>query len=158
MPTRIAAAVLLAMLLSSSAGAQTNSDTSCGQKLSEQLRRFNEQCLAELVTFTASLPKGNARIASEKDKYYVRLVRAGNELQGEAVSKQNLPFVKPETEDALKNLGWTPPEVEFGGYKRVFGEAEVRSGVAARELAKALQAYGLTAGEAISVTVAESDT
>ena len=148
---------LLAALLASGAGAQTSSDTSCAQKLSEQLRRFNEQCVSEFVTFTASLPKGNGRIASERDKYYVRLVRAGEGLEAESVSRQNLPFVTREMEDALKALGWTPPDVEFGGYKRVFAAADVRSGTAAQEVVKALQAYGLSTGEAISITVSEAD-
>ena len=157
MSTRVAAVLLCSTLLASAAGAQTNPDTSCAQKLSEQLRRFNEQCISELVTFTASLPKGNGRIASERDKYYVQVVRAGDGLEAESVSRQNFPFVKRETEEALKALGWTPPDVEFGGYKRAFAAADVRSGTAAQEVAKALQAYGLTSGEAISITVTETD-
>jgi hypothetical protein len=121
------------------------------------LRRFNEQCLTEVVTFTGSLPKGSARIASEKDKYYVTVSRSGNGVEAESVSRQNFPYTKPETEQALKSLGWTPPEVEFGGFKRAFGDADVRSGSAAQEIAKALQAFGMKTGEAISVTVAEAE-
>ena len=157
MVKRAAAFLFFSALLASGADAQTNPDTSCAQKLSEQLRRFNEQCISELVTFTASLPKGSGRIASERDKYYIQLVRAGEGLEAESVSKQNFPYLKRETEDALKALGWTPPDVEFGGYKRVFEVADVRSGAAAQEVAKALQAYGLATGEAISITVTEAD-
>jgi hypothetical protein len=78
-------------------------------------------------------------------------------MQAESVSRQNFPYVKPETEQALKSLGWTPPEVEFGGFKREFGEGDVKSGSAAQEIAKALQAFGMTPGEAISVTAAETE-
>lgn len=154
---RTLAACVAAVILVGSAAAQTGDDTSCAQKLDQQLRRFNEQCVAQLVTFTESLPKGSARIASEKDKYYVSISRTGNGMQAESVSRQNFPYVKPETEQALKSLGWTPPEVEFGGFKREFGEGDVKSGSAAQEIAKALQAFGMTPGEAISVTAAETE-
>ena len=149
-------ALIAAVLLPPGAGAQTGGEA-CAQKLDAQLRRFSEQCVKDLVAFTASLPKGEARIASEKDKYYVRILRTENGLQGETVSKQNFPFLKPETETALKALGWTPPDVEFGGFKRIFAEPEVRSGSAALDVVKALQAYGIGPGEAVSVTVSEAE-
>lgn len=150
-------AALAAALSVNPARAQTGSEPSCAQKLDAQLRRFSEQCVKDLIGFTASLPKGQARIASEKEKYYVRILRTETGLEGETVSKQNFPFLKPETETALKALGWTPPDVEFGGFKRNFGESDVRSGSAAAEVVKALQAYGLTPGEAVSVTIGEGE-
>lgn len=145
-------------LLSPAAEAQTGEAASCAQRLDAQLRRLSEQCVQDLVGFTASLPKGNARIASEKDKYYIRLRHLENGLQAECVSKENFPYMKPDTEAQLKALGWTPPDVEFGGFKRSFTEADVRSGVVARALLEALRAYGMAPGEAISVTISQGDT
>lgn len=138
------------------AQAQTGNEASCGQKLDAQLRRFSEECVRDVVSFTASLPKGDARIASEADKYYVRILRGENGLGAETVSKQNLPYLKPETEVALKALGWTPPDVEFGGFKRSFTDADVRSGVAAEAVVRALETFGLKAGEATAVSVSEA--
>ena len=150
-----AALIGAVVVLPPGAGAQTGGEASCAQKLDAQLRRFSEQCVKDLVSFTASLPKGEARIASEKDKFYVRLLRTENELGGETVSKQNFPYLKPETETALKALGWMPPDVEFGGFKRTFTDADVRSGTAAQDVVKTLEAFGLKAGDATSVSVSE---
>jgi hypothetical protein len=148
------ASLAAALALASAAMAQTGSDTSCAERSDQQLRRFNEQCIGQVLAFTETMPKGSATIASEKDKYYVKISRAGGGLQAESVSRQNFPYLKPETEQALKSLGWTPPDVEFGGFKREFGDQDVKSGGAAQEIAKALQAFGMMPGEAISITVA----
>ena len=149
------AAALLA--LASTAQAQTGSPNSCAERLDQQLRRFSEQCIGQVVGFVQTLPRGSATIASEQHKYYVKLSRTPNGLQAESVSRQNFPYLKPETEQALKSLGWTPPEVEFGGFKRVFSQQDLRSESAAQEIAKALQAFGLASGEAISLTVTEAE-
>ena len=151
-----AAAILVAAAMGPTADAQTAGEPTCAEKLTEQLRRFNEQCIGDLVTFTAAMPKGVTRIASEKDKYYVELSTKDNGLQGESVSKQNYPFLTAETESKLKDLGWTPPDVEHGGFKRMFGDQDVKSGRAAQAVIQALQAYGMQPGEAISVTVTEA--
>ena len=151
-----AATIFALAAMGQTAGTQTTEEPSCAQKLTEQLRRFNEQCIGDLVTFTAALPKGVTRIASEKDKYYVELSTKENGLQGEAVSKQNYPFLTADTENKLKELGWTPPDVEFGGFKRLFGDQDLKSGRAAQAVVQALQAYGMKPGEAISVTVTEA--
>lgn len=151
------AASVAVVLLFGSASAQTGGDTSCAQRLDQQLRRLSEQCVAQLVMFTGSLPKGSARIASEKDKYYVSISRTADGVLAESVSRQNFPFMKPEIEQTLKALGWTPPDVEFGGFKREFAQGDVQSGGAAREIVKALQAFGIAPGEAISLTVAEGE-
>lgn len=154
----IAVLVIAAMIARGEAAkAQTNDEASCAQKLTEQLRRINEKCIRDLVAFTASLPKGSARIASEKDRYYVDLSRAEDGLRGESVSKQNFAFMTAETQDKLKVLGWTPPDVEFGGFKRMFSNQDVQSGAAAQDVIKALEAYGMKTGEAISVSVAEGE-
>lgn len=125
---------------------------SCGERLTDQLRRFNEKCLNDVVAFIASSPSGSARILNEAEKYWVKIARNGDGLQAEAVSKTNYPLMKPDTETALKNLGWNAPEEEFGNFKKVFARELIGNGAAAQELAKALQAYGMSAGEAISVT------
>lgn len=149
--------IATALVLGTAARAQTGSGTSCAEQVDEQLRRFSEQCIGEVLTKTQALPNGSARIASEKDKYFIKLSRVPNGLEAESVSRQNDPYLKPETEQALKALGWTPPEVEFGGFKRRFGDADVRSGGAAREIVKAFQAFGLMPGEAISITVGATE-
>jgi hypothetical protein len=60
-----------------------------------------------------------------------------------------------ETADTLKKLGWNPPDNEAGNFTRRFGaEAPART---AESIAETLEAYGLTKGEAISLTVAIPD-
>ena len=83
---------------------------SCSGKMTEQLRRFNEQCLTDLVSFVASQPKASARVLGEKLKFSVQLTRTGAGLDAEAVSRANFPFMEAKTADALKQLGWSPPE------------------------------------------------
>jgi hypothetical protein len=129
----------------------------CGEKLTNQLRRFSEKCLADLVAYVGSAPKGSARILNETEKYWIKLGRTDEGLRAEGVSKAEYPFLKPDTEAGLKTLGWKPPENEFGSFWKVFGRAEVSSGTAAEELAKALRAYGITPGEAISITAGPQD-
>src|SRR5215218_4269704 len=111
---------------------QPTESQSCSGKMTEQLRRFNEQCLTDLVSYVASQPKASARVLGEKLKFYVQLTRTGAGLDAEAVSRANFPFMEAKTADA-------PP---------------ART---AEELAKALSAYGLTSGEAMSLTIGTQD-
>jgi hypothetical protein len=62
-------------------------------------------------------------------------------------------LMKAETETALKQLGWSPPENESDNWKKHFSRDRVSAGAAAEDLAKALSAYGLRQGQAISLTV-----
>lgn len=139
------------------ASTQAGDEASCGQKLTQQLRRFNERCVGEAMAFAATLPQGSATIYSEKDKYFVKLSKAGTGLQGEAVSKQNYPLMTDETAGQLKALGWMAPDVEFGGFKKTFSDQDIRSGAAAQEVAKALRAYGMAPGDAIALTVSDHE-
>jgi hypothetical protein len=45
------------------AGAQTGDAQSCAEKLTEQLRRFSQKCVSDVVTFVASQPKMGADAA-----------------------------------------------------------------------------------------------
>jgi hypothetical protein len=121
--------------------------------MTEQLRRFNENCLSELVSFVASQSELSAKIFSENEKYYVALTRNDGELIAEAVSKFNYPLMKDDVANTLKQLGWTPPENEADDWKKQINGDDVRNGVAAEDIAKALAAYGLKKGEAIAVTI-----
>ena len=49
--------------------------------MTEQLRRFNEQCLTDLVSYVASQPKATARVLGEKLKFYVQLTRTDGRKQ-----------------------------------------------------------------------------
>jgi hypothetical protein len=64
--------------------------------------------------------------------------------------------MKPETADALKELGWMPPDNEAGNFRKRFA-ADAPPARTAEDLAKALSAYGLTSGEAMSLTVGTQD-
>jgi hypothetical protein len=129
---------------------------SCSGVMTEQLRRFNEQCLSDLVSFIASHPKATARILGEKSKFYVELTRTPNGLEGEAVSRANFPFMAEATAYKLKELGWSPPpDNEEGNFRKRYATDGVPR--TAEDLAKTLAAYGLNPGEAMSLTVARQD-
>jgi hypothetical protein len=138
---------------SGAALAQQGDEASCAGTMTQQLRRFSEKCLADLATFVASQPDMAAKVYSEKDKYFVSIIRTDDGLLAEAVSKFNAPFMKDETPEALKRLGWTPPENESDNWSKKISNDQVKSGAAAQELNQALAAYGLKPGEAISLTV-----
>ena len=138
------------------AGAQTG-EQSCAGPMTEQLRRLSEQCLSDLVAWVAAQPKARARILNEADKWFIQLVRTPQGIEAEAASKVNVPLMKPGTEEALRNLGWQPPDNEAGGYKKRFPADAAASRAAADDLAKAFAAYGLTRGAAISLTVGTQD-
>jgi hypothetical protein len=133
--------------------AAQQSDTSCAGLLTEQLRRFSEECLSELATYVATQPDMSARILGEKEKFYITVTRTDDGLLAEAVSKFNYPLMKEDAPDILKQLGWAPPENESDNWKKVISRANLGSAGVGQELAKALAAYGLKQGEAMSVTV-----
>src|SRR3954451_2792613 len=145
-----ALAVLLACIavgaVAPAALAQATPGESCGEKLTNQLRRFNEKCLGDLVAYVGAAPKGTARIVNEAEKYWIKLAHTDEGLRVEGVSKAEYPLMKPDTEAGLKALGWQPPEHECGSFRIVFGRAEVTSVAAAEELGKVLRAYGITPG------------
>lgn len=132
--------------------AQESQGQSCGESLTQQLRRFSEKCIADLVAFVVSTPDRSARIAGEAEKFYVALNRQDGKLVAEAVSKFNYPMLKPETAERLKQLGWAAPENESDNWKKDLGSTPNET--AARDIADALAAYGLKPGEAMSLTVA----
>jgi hypothetical protein len=151
---QVAALLISALPLGSiAASAQQAEAQSCAENLTQQLRRFSEKCLSDLVSYVASQPKMAAKIYSESEKYYITITRDGDGLRAEAVSKANYPLMKEEAETTLKQIGWTPPENESADWKKHFGGDRVRAGAAAEDLAKALSAYGMKQGEAISLTV-----
>ena len=78
-------------------------------------------------------------------------------MRAEAVSKANYPFMREEAAAALKANGWSAPDNEFGDFWRVFSADDVRRGGVAQELEKALGAYGLSPGEALSVSASDKD-
>ena len=135
------------------APAQQSEGQSCAERLTEQLRRFSEKCLADLVSYVASQPKMAAKIYGETEKYYILVAQDGDGVRAEAVSKFNFPLMKDETANALKQLGWQPPENESDNWKKRIDGDRIRSGAAAEDLGKALAAYGLKQGQAISLTV-----
>ena len=149
------AAVVIATWLAGSFGASAQGDDaqSCSERLTEQLRRYSEKCVTDLVAYVASEEKMAAKIYSENEKYYVTIARTGDGLLAQAVSKYNYPFMKSEIEGTLKQLGWAPPENESDNWKLKISGEDVRSGRAATEVSKALAAYGMKAGEAMSLTV-----
>ena len=150
----IKALLMLALVTGSSpARAQQNEAQSCAEKLTEQLRRFSEKCLSDLVAFVASQPKMAAKIYSETDKYFILVAHDGDGVRAEAVSKFNYPLMKDDTANTLKQLGWNPPENESDNWRKRIGGDRVKTGAAAEELAKALAAYGMAQGGAISLTV-----
>jgi hypothetical protein len=139
--------------VSGAAVAQQAEDTSCSGTMTQQLRRFSEKCLSDLVTFVASQPDMTAKVYSEKEKYFVSIIRTDDGLLAEAVSKFNYPLMKEDTPEALKRLGWMPPENESDNWNKKIPADQIRAGAAAPELSRALAAYGLKPGEAISLTV-----
>ena len=151
---RVAALVLSIPAVSSGAAvAQQEKEPSCAETMTEQLRRFSEKCLSDLISFVASQPDMSAKVYSEKEKYYIVLTRTGDGLLTEAVSKFNYPLMKEDAPEVLKRLGWTPPENESDNWNKKISSDQVRAGAAAQELSQALAAYGLKQGEAISLTV-----
>ena len=140
-------------MAASPASAQSDPGQSCGEPLTNQLRRFSEKCLADVVTFVVSQPKMGARILNDKEKSYVTLAQSDDGLLAEAVSKFNFPLMKDDTPEALKRLGWMAPENESDNWKKKFNGDAVKSGAAAEDIGKALAAYGLQPGEAISLTI-----
>ena len=130
---------------------------SCAERLTDQLRRFNEKCLTDLVSYVGLGPKNSARVLNESEKYWIKIVRTGDGVRAEAVSKANYPLMKAETETSLKALGWQAPDEEFGNFEKTFAREQIGNGAAAQDLAKALQAYGMSPGEAMSVTAGEQD-
>ena len=135
------------------APAQQGAEPSCAETLTEQLRRFSDKCVSDLVTYVASQPTMAAKIYSEKEKYYVALTRTDEGLLMEAVSKANHPLMKPDTPDLLKQLGWEAPENESDNWKKSVSRDAVRNGDASRQVIEALGAYGLKPGEAVSLTI-----
>jgi hypothetical protein len=150
---QVATVMLFAPALSGAAFAQQGDEPSCSGTMTQQLRRFSEKCLSDLVTFVASQPDMAAKIYSEKDKYFVSVIRTDDGLLAEAVSKFNYPLMKEDAPEALKRLGWMPPENESDNWNKKIPSDQVRAGAAAQELSRALAAYGLKQGEAISLTV-----
>ncbi|QQP92985.1 hypothetical protein IGS68_27810 (plasmid) [Skermanella sp. TT6] len=138
---------------SGGAAAQQPDRASCAGVMTEQSRSFTEDCLSDLATFVASQPEMAAKVYSEKDSSYVTLTRTDDGIRAEAVSKFNHPLMKADTPDILERLGWSAPENESDNWKKDIGSASLGNGGAARELGKALEAYGVKQGEAISLTV-----
>src|SRR5215207_6834976 len=94
------------------APAQADDGQMCAGLLTQQLRRFSDKCMSDLVGYVASHPQTGARISSEREKYHVTLIRDAKGFRAEAVSQFNFPMMKDETAAALKRLGWEPPENE----------------------------------------------
>jgi hypothetical protein len=151
---QVATVVLLASAAGSGAAvAQQGDEASCSGTMTQQLRRFSEKCLSDLVTFVASQPDMAAKVYSESEKYFVSVIRTEDGLLAEAVSQFNYPLMKEDTPEALKRLGWMPPENESDNWNKKIPSDRVRAGEAAQELSRALAAYGLKQGEAISLTI-----
>jgi hypothetical protein len=145
--------VLSLAFVPNTARAQQDDELSCAERMTEQLRRFNEKCLSDLVTYVTSQAGLAAKISAENEKYYVKLARNNDGLVAEAVSKFNYPLMKDDVASTLKQLGWIPPENESDNWKKLISSDDVKNGVAAEDIAKALAAYGLKKGEAIAVTI-----
>ena len=154
---KIVQAAALVLLIpaggSGAAVAQQQTEPSCAEAMTDQLRRFSEKCLSDLISFIASQPDMTAKVYSEKEKYYIVITRTNEGLLAEAVSKFNYPLMKADTPDILKQLGWAAPENESDNWKKTIGSDSARTSRAAQELSSALSAYGLKQGEAISLTV-----
>ncbi len=131
--------------------AQTGDAQSCAGPLTQQLRRFSEKCLGGLVAYVAAQPRAGAKISSERDNYYVLLVKDAKGFRIEAVSKFNYPMMPDETAARLKRLGWAVPENE-GDNLRKAADADKPADVA-HDTVEALQAYGMKPGDAVSLTV-----
>jgi hypothetical protein len=139
-------------LAPTAAKAQEDSQLCTGQ-LTQQLRRFSDKCISDLVGYVSSQSEMGARISSERENYYVLLVKDAKGFRAEAVSKFNFPMVRDETIDSLKRLGWAPPENEGDNWKKPIDADRANTGAAAEDVTKALEAYGLKKGEAISLMV-----
>src|SRR5918998_2383426 len=136
---QVAALVLSVTAGSSGAAvAQQEKEPSCAETMTEQLRRFSEKCLSDLISFVASQPDMTAKVYSEKEKYYVVITRTNAGLLAEAVSKFNYPLMKADTPDILKQLGWAPPENESDNWKKKVSSDSIRNGSAARDVSEAL--------------------
>jgi hypothetical protein len=133
------------------ANAQQDEGQSCSGRLTQQLRRYSERCISDLVGYVMLQPEMEAKIYSEAEKYYVLLAKDAKGFRTEAPGKFNFPMMKDETAAGLKRLGWTAPENEGDNWKKGIG-AETPDAVASN-VAQALEAYGLQKGEAISLTV-----
>ncbi len=143
----------VSFIASGAAIAQQEKEPSCAETMTEQLRRFSEKCMSDLVSFVSSQPDMTAKVYSEKEKYYLVLTRTNDGLLVEAVSKFNYPLMKADTPDILKQLGWAAPENESDNWKKTVSSDSIGTGGAARDLSSALSAYGLKQGEAISLTI-----
>ncbi len=141
----------LALNATSVKAQQGGEDQTCAGPLTQQLRRYSEKCLSDLVRYVASQPGMGARILSESDKYYILLVKDAKGFRTEAVSQFNFPMMKDETAEGLKRLGWMAPENESDNWKKPISAEN--AGAAAQDVARALEAYGLKKGDAISLTV-----
>jgi phage protein D len=63
---QVATIVLFApVTVSGAAVAQPGDDASCSGTMTQQLRRFSEKCLSDLVSFVASQPDMTANVYSE---------------------------------------------------------------------------------------------
>jgi molecular chaperone GrpE (heat shock protein) len=150
---RISMLLMGSCALNPTAAKAQDETQSCTGQLTQQLRRFSEKCISDLVGYVASQPEMGARISSETENYHVELVKDAKGFRAEAVSKFNFPMVKDETIDSLKQLGWAPPENESDNWKKLIDADRVNIGALAEDLSKALAAYGLKKGEAISLTI-----
>jgi len=133
------------------AAQQSGDDQTCAERLTRQLRRYSVKCLSDLIGYVASQPEMGARVSGESEKYSILLVKDAKGFRAEAVSQFNFPMMKDETAATLKRLGWMPPENESDNWKKPISAEN--TGAAAEDMARALEAYGLKKGEAISLTV-----
>jgi hypothetical protein len=151
---RISMLLMGSCALNPTAAKAQDETQSCTGQLTQQLRRFSEKCISDLVGYVASQREMGARISSEAEKYYVELIKDAKGFRAEALSKFNYPMVKDEAIDSLKQLGWAPPENESDNWKKMIDAGgQVNIGAIAEDLTKALADYGLKKGEAISLTI-----
>jgi hypothetical protein len=64
---------------------------SCSGQLTQQLRRFSEKCISDLVGYVAFRPEMGARISSESEGYYVLLVNDAKGFRAEASASSTSP-------------------------------------------------------------------
>jgi hypothetical protein len=131
--------------------AQLDEAQACTGRLTQQLRRYSERCISDLVGYVTSQPGMEAKIYSEGEKFYVLLANDAKGFRAEAPSKFNFPMMRDETAAELKRLGWAAPENEGDNWKKEIGAGSPDA--VARDVAQALEAYGLQKGQAISLTV-----
>jgi hypothetical protein len=106
------------------AEAQPSGDQACAGPLTEQLRRYSEQCLSDLIGYVAAQPVMGARVSGESDKYYVLVVKDAKGFRAEAVSRFNFPMMRDDTAARLKGLGWIAPENEGDNWKKPIGAGD----------------------------------